>query len=92
MYSRIDGNVPGPDRQVIIDAFNDERSHYSVCLLTTKACGFGLTLTGADRVIIYDPSWNPGEDRQAVDRAFRIGQTRDVIVYRMIMVSLSIFS
>ncbi|KAJ1434130.1 P-loop containing nucleoside triphosphate hydrolase protein, partial [Ochromonadaceae sp. CCMP2298] len=58
-----------------------------VCLLTTRACGFGITLTGADRVIIYDPSWNPAEDRQAVDRAFRIGQTLPVIVYRLIMAS-----
>jgi SNF2 family DNA or RNA helicase len=55
-----------------------------VCLLTTKACGYGITLTGADRVIVFDPSWNPAEDRQAVDRAFRIGQTRAVVVYRMI--------
>lgn len=59
----------------------------TICLLTTKACGYGITLTGADRVIIYDPSWNPAEDRQAVDRAFRIGQTRDVFVYRFIMAS-----
>ena len=52
------------------------------CVIVT-----GITLTGADRVIIYDPSWNPAEDRQAVDRAFRIGQQRDVVVYRMILAS-----
>ena len=40
---------------------------------------------GADRVVIFDPSWNPAEDRQAVDRAYRIGQRKDVVVYRMIM-------
>jgi SNF2 family DNA or RNA helicase len=45
----------------------------------------GITLTGADRVIVFDPSWNPAEDRQAVDRAYRIGQKRDVVVYRFIM-------
>ena len=42
---------------------------------------------GADRVVIFDPSWNPAEDRQAVDRAFRIGQKKEVVVYRLIMAS-----
>ena len=40
----------------------------------------GITLTGADRVVIYDPSWNPSSDAQAVDRAYRVGQNRDVVV------------
>ena len=44
-------------------------SRPQICLLTTRACGYGITLTGADRVIIFDPSWNPAEDRQAGDRA-----------------------
>ena len=82
---RIDGSVTGKDRQSIIDEVNDENSRADVCLLTTKACGFGITLTGADRVIVFDPSWNPAEDRQAVDRAYRIGQKNNVIVYRLIM-------
>lgn len=89
---RIDGSVTGKDRQKVIDQFNNHTTGVdtdvpSVCLLTTRACGFGITLTGADRVIIFDPSWNPAEDRQAVDRAFRIGQTKNVVVYRMIMAS-----
>ena len=83
--SRIDGSVCGRERQEIIDDVNDENSRVDVCLLTTKACGFGITLTGADRVIVFDPSWNPAEDRQAVDRAYRIGQKNKVIVYRLIM-------
>lgn len=45
--------------------------------------GLGLTLTAADRVIIVDPSWNPAVDNQSVDRAYRIGQARDVVVYRL---------
>lgn len=88
---RIDGSVTGRDRQRIIDNFNatPDTSTYRphICMLTTRACGYGITLTGADRVIIFDPSWNPAEDRQAVDRAFRIGQLKDVVVYRMIMAS-----
>lgn len=60
--SRIDGSTPGVDRQRIIDSFNLTGA-VSICLLSTKACGTGITLTGADRVIMFDPSWNPAEDR-----------------------------
>ena len=85
---RIDGSVTGRDRQDIIDSFNAASAlSPAICLLTTKACGVGINLIGADRVIIFDPSWNPAEDRQAVDRAYRIGQQRDVVVYRLIMAS-----
>ena len=85
---RIDGSVTGRDRQEIIDGFNASSAHSpAVCLLTTKACGVGINLTGADRVVIFDPSWNPAEDRQAVDRAYRIGQRRDVVVYRLVLAS-----
>ncbi|CAM9487212.1 unnamed protein product, partial [Laminaria digitata] len=81
--SRIDGSHNDLERQSTIKGFNgDER--IKVCLVSTGAGGTGITLTGADRVIIFDPSWNPADDMQAVDRAYRIGQTRDVIVYRMI--------
>ena len=55
-----------------------------VFLLTTQVGGLGLTLTAADRVIIVDPAWNPSTDNQSVDRAYRIGQQKDVIVYRLI--------
>ena len=47
-----------------------------ICLLTSQVGGLGLTLTAADRVILMDPSWNPSVDNQSVDRAYRIGQTR----------------
>jgi SNF2 family DNA or RNA helicase len=67
--SRIDGSTKEKDRQWLVDEFNSKRSSHDVMLLSTKAAGVGLTLTGADRVILYDPSWNPSEDGQAVDRA-----------------------
>ena len=55
-----------------------------IFLLTSQVGGLGLTLTAADRVIILDPAWNPSLDNQSVDRACRIGQTRDVVVHRLI--------
>lgn len=82
--SRIDGSTPGKDRQRLVDEFNDDNSPYDAMLLSTKAAGCGLTLTGADTAIVYDPSWTPAEDAQAVDRCYRIGQTKEVTVYRLI--------
>ncbi|CBJ31801.1 conserved unknown protein [Ectocarpus siliculosus] len=80
---RIDGGHSDLERQHTIARFN-ANNKISVCLVSTGAGGTGITLTGADRVILSDPSWNPADDMQAVDRAYRIGQKRDVIVYRMI--------
>lgn len=57
---------------------------YDVFLLTTKVGGLGVNLTGADRVIIYDPDWNPATDTQARERAWRIGQNKQVTIYRLI--------
>lgn len=80
--SRIDGSTKERDRQIRVDEFNAGGSE--VMLLSTKAAGVGLTLIGADRVVVYDPSWNPAEDSQAVDRCYRIGQTKEVSVFRLI--------
>ena len=81
---RIDGTLTNPaDRQKRVDAFNQDPS-INAFLLTTQVGGVGLTLTGADRVVIFDPSWNPATDAQAVDRAYRIGQAKNVIIYRLI--------
>lgn len=55
-----------------------------VFLLTTRVGGLGINLTGADRVIIFDPDWNPSTDTQARERAWRIGQSRPVTVYRLL--------
>ena len=81
---RIDGKTREKDRQCAVDRFNQDGSDMDAMLLSTKAAGIGLTLTGADRAIIFDPSWNPADDAQAVDRCFRIGQTKNVTVYRFI--------
>lgn len=83
LFVRIDGkvNVEERDRRVSRFRQNDD---IPVMLLTSRVGGLGLTLTEATRVIIYDPAWNPTTDNQSVDRAYRIGQTKDVVVYRLI--------
>ncbi|XP_040052082.2 DNA excision repair protein ERCC-6-like [Gasterosteus aculeatus] len=81
---RLDGTITQiAQREQLITRFQTDRS-YSVFLLTTQVGGVGITLTAADRVVIYDPSWNPATDAQAVDRAYRIGQTENVVIYRLI--------
>ena len=85
---RIDGTVTRiAERQRRVDLFNDCPDAHDVMLLTLGVGGVGLTLTGADRVVLFDPSWNPTVDRQAVDRAFRIGQQRNVVCYRLVTCS-----
>ncbi|XP_074582941.1 DNA excision repair protein CSB [Curcuma longa] len=82
-YRRMDGLTPIKQRMSLIDEFNNSGEVF-IFILTTKVGGLGTNLTGADRVIIYDPDWNPSTDMQARERAWRIGQTRDVTVYRLI--------
>jgi SNF2 family DNA or RNA helicase len=82
---RIDGSVPVNERARRIDAFQSSAAPHDVMLLTSQVGGVGLTLTAANRVVILDPSWT-NIDNQAVDRVYRIGQRRDVVVYRLITV------
>lgn len=82
-YRRMDGTTPVATRMRLIDDFND-LPHITVFLLTTHVGGLGVNLTGADRVLLYDPDWNPSTDAQARERAWRIGQKREVTVYRLI--------
>ena len=81
-HRRMDGTTPIHTRQSLVDEFNSNPDAH-VFLLTTKVGGLGINLTGADRVIIYDPDWNPSTDIQARERAWRLGQKREVMVYRL---------
>lgn len=83
-FQRIDGGIKGELRQRAIDSFNSPESNDFVFLLGTKAGGVGINLTSADTVIIYDSDWNPQNDIQATARCHRIGQTKDVKVYRFL--------
>ncbi|EMS54331.1 DNA repair and recombination protein RAD26 [Triticum urartu] len=82
-YRRMDGLTPPKQRMALIDEFNNTDEIF-IFILTTKVGGLGTNLTGANRVIIFDPDWNPSTDMQARERAWRIGQKRDVTVYRLI--------
>lgn len=82
-YRRMDGSTPVRQRMALIDEFN-ESSHVFVFILTTRVGGLGTNLIGANKVVIFDPDWNPSTDMQARERAWRIGQTRDVTIYRLI--------
>ncbi|KAM7276909.1 hypothetical protein ACFE04_018775 [Oxalis oulophora] len=83
-YERIDGKVPGSERQVRIDRFNANNSTRFCFLLSTRAGGLGINLATADTVIIYDSDWNPHADLQAMARAHRLGQTNKVMIYRLV--------
>lgn len=83
-YCRIDGGTAHEDRIAAIDEYNKPGSEKFVFLLTTRAGGLGINLTTADIVVLYDSDWNPQADLQAMDRAHRIGQTKQVVVYRFV--------
>ena len=88
-YVRVDGDVPSNDRVTAIDQYNASDSNLFVFLLTTRAGGVGINLATADTVIMWDFDFNPHADLQAICRAYRIGQTRPVLVLRF-MTRLSV--
>ncbi|XP_052073827.1 helicase domino-like isoform X2 [Mytilus californianus] len=83
IYLRLDGTTKVEQRQFLMDRFNADRRIF-VFILSTRSGGIGVNLTGADTVIFYDSDWNPTMDAQAQDRCHRIGQTRDVHIYRLV--------
>ncbi|KAG8364730.1 hypothetical protein BUALT_Bualt18G0029100 [Buddleja alternifolia] len=82
-FSRLDGSTPTSLRQSLVDDFNSSPSK-QVFLISTRAGGLGLNLVSANRVVIFDPNWNPAQDLQAQDRSFRFGQKRHVTVFRLL--------
>ncbi|VEU22047.1 DEKNAAC103044 [Brettanomyces naardenensis] len=83
-YCRIDGQTDHADRIKAIDEYNEPGSDKFLFLLTTRAGGLGINLTSADVVVLYDSDWNPQADLQAMDRAHRIGQKKQVKVFRLV--------
>ncbi|KAJ8608174.1 hypothetical protein MRB53_039772 [Persea americana] len=83
-YCRIDGQTAHEDRISAIDEYNKPGSSKFLFLLTTRAGGLGINLTTADIVVLFDSDWNPQADLQAMDRAHRIGQTKQVYVFRFV--------
>ncbi|KAI0979551.1 hypothetical protein GJ496_000588 [Pomphorhynchus laevis] len=82
-YLRLDGSTKIEKRQVLVKTFNQDKRIFCF-ILSTRSGGIGINLTGADTVIFYDSDWNPTSDAQAQDRCHRIGQTRDVHIYRLV--------
>ena len=83
-FYRLDGSTKQADRQGLVDEFNDPNSSLFAFLLSPRAGGQGLNLTGASAVVLFDLDVNPQIDRQAEDRAHRLGQERDVDVIRLV--------
>ncbi|MCJ1353023.1 MAG: swr1 complex component [Icmadophila ericetorum] len=82
-YLRLDGSTKIEQRQILTDRFNND-DRILVFILSSRSGGIGINLTGADTVIFYDLDWNPAMDKQCQDRCHRIGQTRDVHIYRFV--------
>jgi helicase SWR1 len=82
-YLRLDGATKIEQRQVLTERFNQD-DRIPIFILSTRSGGLGINLTGADTVIFYDSDWNPSMDKQCQDRCHRIGQTRDVHIYRFV--------
>lgn len=81
--SYLDGSMSYEERSRTVDDFNANPRQF-VFLISTRAGGVGLNITSANKVVVVDPNWNPSYDLQAQDRAYRIGQTRDVEVFRLV--------
>ncbi|KAF7969897.1 hypothetical protein HWV62_25631 [Athelia sp. TMB] len=83
-HFRLDGTMTISKRQKLVDQFNDPNGKEFIFLLSSKAGGCGINLIGANRLILFDPDWNPAADQQALARVWRDGQKKECFVYRFI--------
>jgi len=83
-YVRLDGSCSAKRRQAMVDRLNDPTDDVFVFLLSSKAGGCGLNLIGANRLVLFDPDWNPATDKQAAARVWRDGQKKRTYVYRFL--------
>jgi SNF2 family DNA or RNA helicase len=82
-YLRLDGSTRVEERAKLMERYNNDPKIFCF-ILSTRSGGLGVNLTGADTVVFYDNDWNPAMDQQAQDRCHRIGQTREVHIYRLV--------
>lgn len=83
-YVRLDGSMSIKKRGKVVEEFNSPESDQFLFMLSSKAGGCGLNLVGANRLVMFDPDWNPANDEQAMARVWRDGQTKPCFIYRMI--------
>ncbi|KAG6874219.1 hypothetical protein C0995_003765 [Termitomyces sp. Mi166 len=83
-FFRLDGTMTITKRQKLVDQFNDPEGKEFIFLLSSKAGGCGINLIGANRLVLFDPDWNPAADQQALARVWRDGQKKECFVYRFI--------
>lgn len=81
-YVRLDGTMTIKKRGKVVESFNDPNSSDFIFMLSSKAGGCGLNLIGANRLVMYDPDWNPANDGQAMARVWRDGQRKQCFIYR----------
>lgn len=90
-YVRLDGSMSIKKRAKVVDSFNNPDNDEFIFMLSSKAGGCGLNLIGANRLVMFDPDWNPANDDQAMARVWRDGQKKPCFVYRFLCVSTGFF-